>query len=246
MKKILSLVLAVLMVLALAACGGKSDAPSVESGGVPQTQNEQSGSANENSPVVSAPKADSKLPQSYAEGYEFYYDIADEMDRLVNGIVEANNARLEEEYPDDYYSRSDYMILLYMPFISLDMAFTATLDDSSVASVESVYRMMGSEDAKVEKLSSGEYRISYTGSDWQDETNTYLVEELVSYSNGSIRYVQYVDGEIKALYEYVSLGNDRFAMQSRTNRAVLTYKDAIFCGFCYCSMIFSLRSPVIS
>ncbi len=221
MKKLFALLLAAMMLLSLAACGKKpADAPGNDTGSSEQQQQNDGNSGD-------APSKDIKV-NSYSTAYSFYTEMTDKLGTFVSGIIDDNNARLEEENPDGYFSDPAYMILIYTPFLSMDMAFTSGVSaDADPSSITMTYKFLGLEDAEYTKISDSEYKITYTTEDW--ETNEpESVEEFMKYKDGSMRYEQRINGELDEFYEFVSLGNDRYALQSRTHRALVTYKDGVF------------------
>ena len=95
MKKLLALLLAVLMIFSLAACGqdqGSDDDD--DDGGKKQQKDPDKDPTDPNDPK--GPGIDPGTVSSYAECYNLFEAVAEAMDAAVNGIVDTNNARLEE------------------------------------------------------------------------------------------------------------------------------------------------------
>lgn len=226
MKKFLAFALALIMVFTLAACGGGDDKNSSGSTSNPGSNTSKPGNSGTESkdtsnPVINAPGKD------YATSYEFYADLTNKLATTITDIVEENNKRLEEEKPDSYISDPSYiLIFLYIPFLSIDMAFTAAVtDDIDPAGLALAYSFFGIDDAKLTIQSPGRYKITYTLPDRDDDTKTNSIEELLRYENGSIRYEQRINGELDEFYEFISLGGDRYALQGKRDRAIIKYKN---------------------
>ncbi len=221
MKKIVAILLTVILVFSLIACDN-GDTPSGSEGVGGSSQNQGGGSKPSGGGTTPTEKID-----SYADVYALFEKVTGAMESSVNNIVDANNAKLEQEKPDSYYNDPSYLIMMYMPFMSLDMAFSSMIsDDVSPSTIEMTYAFLGS-DADFTVLAPGDYKLTYNTTDWQDETQINRYEERMLYSGESIRYAQYKNGELDEFTEFISLGNDRYAIQNRTNRAVLTYKDGV-------------------
>lgn len=215
MRKFLALLLVLMLVLTLAACGGK-DAQKPSGGKTKQPTSTESTDKPGNSPG-----------KDYATCYAFYSEMTNKLSQTILEIVENNNTRLEEENPEGYFNDPSYLMLfLYLPFLSIDMAFTAAVTDTvEPAAIAMTYAFLGIDDVSFTVLSPGNYKITFTTKDREDETITKHVEETMKYEKESIRYVQRVDGEVDEFYEFISLGGDRYAIQSKNARAIVTYKD---------------------
>ena len=224
--KVLALMLAAAMLLSMSAC-------SVINQIIPKP------SGDDNTPAPSVTDAPTEPPANvteapddpgtggldevtnYEQAYTFYSNLINKISNVVSNAVKHNNERIEEAKPDDYYNDPAYLSVLYMPFLSIDMALTSSLSDTvSSATIEMLYSFFGYKDIVFEIKAPGEYVI--TG---QDEDDGVELKDLASYSNGGIRYSHLVDGKVTEFYEFIPLGNDRYALQSLTDRAIVTYKD---------------------
>lgn len=225
MKKLLALLLAVVMIFSLMACGQDQGSDDDDDSGSKKQQDPDK-DPDKDPGGSQKPGIDPGTVSSYAECYNLFETVIGAMETTVNDIVDTNNARLEKNDPDNYYQDPSYLTIIYMPFVSLDMAFTATItDDTPASSISMVYEMFGCEDVTFTKNAPGSYTLRYTTTDYSDESIVYQYEEKLSYEGASLRYEQWKDGEVNAFVEFISLGGDRYALQNRTNRAVLTYKD---------------------
>jgi len=239
-KKVLVIALALVMVFTFAGCeflgsifpflNPEEPNPDNPNPDNPNPDNPNPDNPNPDNPTPDNPNPTPTKPQSYSEGYNFWDDIWSAMETAVNDIVDANNARLEEEKPDDYWTDETYLTILYMPFFSLDLAFTASVNDQMT---EYTIKMLFGEEATFTKLTSGHYKIRFTGEEYDESyenvIDTYEVELELRFDveTSSMSYVERVDGIINVFHEYIGLGNDRYALQNKTNRAIVTYKDGV-------------------
>ncbi len=162
---------------------------------------------------------------SYASAYSFYTEMTQELSTLVMDIVDNHNAKLEEENPDGYfYDPSYYLMLAYMPFSSLNMAFTATVDETTDSSaIEMAYSFLGFKDVKFIRTGKGEYTITSSYENSDGTVTSY--EEYMKFSDGSLSYNHFTNGEQTEYLEFVNLGNNRYAVQNESARALITYKN---------------------
>ena len=59
---------------------------------------------------------------TWSGAYTFYTTMTGKMDPLVNNMVDANNDRLKEENPDDYWNDPAMLSIFYIPFNSVSLA----------------------------------------------------------------------------------------------------------------------------
>ncbi len=234
MKKFIAFALALILILSLAACGGTAGPKpggNENPSGSSRTDGPGAGQNGGNAPGGNASEGNvtgGNAPgKDYATCYSFYLELVTELGDTLNTIVTDHNARLEKENPAGYFSDPSYlMMFLYLPFVSIDMALTAAVtDDIDPYVFATAYRILGVEDAQLTVISSGNYKITYTMQDRDNEGKTKSVEQLLRYESESIRYEQRIDGELDEFYEFIALGNDRYALQGITDRAIVTYKD---------------------
>ncbi len=218
-RKLLSLILVIVTVFAITACNKKQD-----------NTDDANSNTNTSNPTISVGDNDSTsgkdtaLPTSYSSAYDYYTAILNKMQNTVEGIVDKNNELLESSNPDGYISDPSYMILSYAPFTSLDMSLSCTFNDQTTQSVVSMtYSIFGFENVVFTVVAPGEYKI--TSESTEDDGSVEKFEELLNFNNGSMRYEQIIDGVTDEFYEFISLGDDKFALQSNHSRAIITYKN---------------------
>lgn len=223
MKRILVMVLALVLLLSAAACG-KSPAPSSDGTSAPSTSTpDQSGSSDSSTPPASG-GSDSSAPDSGKTGScsdiaDFYEKLVDRMEKKVMDLQDEHN----EAVGDDY---TKMINLWYMPFSSLRYIDAFMFNaNTSASTVQSSLRLLGNEDAVVTG-SGNEYTITYTNTDWYTETD-YELTEIIRFDPDALALsvVNYRDGEISSFTEFQALGNDRYALSSELERAIVTYKD---------------------
>jgi len=170
-------------------------------------------------------------PDSYASAYQRHNDITTAMLDTYNALTEAHNEGLEYDDPDSL------TMVLFLPFISLDMAFTASLDENAdAATALAVFVIFGVTDATFTRQAPHDYLITYTN---QDEL---LVEMHCEFSpaSGALRFSQFTDGILKQFQEFVPLDGNRYAFQNKHQRALVTYEDGHLIDFVYSGIAQSL------
>jgi len=218
-KRILVLLLALSMLLSLAACSGAGTGSSDISaaGGREQSSTSESGSP---PPAQSggAP-SDGKIVDC-AGVSDFYEKLVDRMHRKIMDLQDEHN----EAAGDDFYALVN---LWYMPFSSLRYLHAASFNaGTSVETIQSAYRMMDLEDAAITE-SGNEYTITYTASNQPYSEDTYALKEVIRYDPDApaLSVVKYRDGALSSFTEFQALGNDRYALSSELERAIVTYRD---------------------
>ena len=103
-RKILSLILCCALLLSLSACG-KAEAPQPAAD-----------AGTETAPDSGLPAAAEGI--SYADAYTQYTAIYGALLSAVQQRLDAHDARLQAAYPDSYYMNSDYLLLVYVPFMT--------------------------------------------------------------------------------------------------------------------------------
>lgn len=240
MKKLFALLTAMMMALTLTACAEKKTEEqkqaesALEALGISEDEAEEL--ANDLAEALGIDPDDyvadpnAGKDGTWGSAVSFYDGIANALDNLINGIVEANNEKLETDNPDGYWQDPAYMSLIYMPFLSTSLAMTTSVTDTAAPStVAMVYEVWGEQDVTFTVNAPGDYTVTYKSPDWSDETivDDVRIEMLFDKDSNSLRYVEYTNGTQSLFYEYVGLGNDVYAMQSRSDRALLTYKDGV-------------------
>ena len=156
------------------------------------------------------------IPDSYANAYQLHNDITTAMLDTFNALTEVHNEGLEYEDP------ASLEMVLFLPFISIDMAFTAALDEIAPEStMMAVFGFFGIDDATFTRQAPHDYLITYTN---QDELPVEMHCEFFP-ASGALRFSQFTDGALKQFQEFVPLDGSRYALQNRHQRALVTYAD---------------------
>jgi len=115
------------------------------------------------------------------------------------------------------------MIVSYLPFLTLSTDPVMFSAGTPVSTIELSYTYMGNEDAKVVQ-DGNQYTVTYSDS---DSDGAYTCKKVMKFDPDtvSMSYVSYRNDEISNFYEYVGLGNDKYALVSVSDRAIVTYKD---------------------
>lgn len=173
--------------------------------------------------------ADAK-PGSYAKAYELFSNLSTAMNNAFEEVVGTHNDDLEYDDP------TNLSLILFMPFLSLDMAFTNMLDEQVEDHVvQMVFSMFGMEDVAFSKLAPHQYMITYTRTDEDDASKQVEMYCEFSPDTGAIRYSRHDDGVVADFQELVPLGGDRYAMQNGSQRAVLSYAGGTADTFAFSS-----------
>lgn len=214
MKRFIIILLSALMLLVAVGCGTKPS-PSNPPGGSDPGSPDEGGSA---------PSLD-KIG-TYADAYEFYNNMESALEKAVTDPYEAYIELLETEKPDTYYNDPTYMTMLYMPFLSIDLAFTATFTDAvSPSTIQAAFSIMGMEDVSFKVQSPGSYQVLFKGTDSDDIPYQGEIKAEYDASSKSLHFIEYHDNELNTFIEFISLGGDRYALQNKSNRALITYRD---------------------
>ena len=248
MKRMIALALSLLMILAAALMIGcttpepeikATDAPAGDATDAPNTQEAEAPTAQATADPAGSPEGtDAPATQqaaddgSYADSFDFYMSLLTELAETGGTYIRSHNVVIEERNPDDYYSDPDYIDIIYMPFVSLNMAMTASVnDDVDPESIEWAYEFYGYEDVKFTVNAPGSYTV--TMHDEEEDGNIRYYTEYLTYANGSIRYEWQIDGVTVEFVEFVSMGDDRYALQNMTDRAVVHYTNGEIPDFCH-------------
>ena len=224
MKKILSLILALLLTLSLFSCKSDTEKALDKLGNLlnEALQGNLDGLDSEDSGKnVSFGKA-----ASYSEAYNQLIVIQEAANALLEELNNKQNEGLE--YGDEGYTGIYYFLIL----MSLDLAFTAALNEEPtiIAGVKMAYSFFGL-DADIEHPRANEYNIKYT----TEEGEICVHECNFDASSGSLSFVEKKNGEIFNFYEFINLGNDKYAFQTKGERALINYKDGVILNLAYSS-----------
>ncbi len=196
-RKILSLILCCALLLSLSACG-KAEAPQPAAD-----------AGTETAPDSGLPAAAEGI--SYADAYTQYTAIYGALLSPVQQRLDAHDARLQAAYPDSYYMNSDYLLLVYVPFMtaypSLGRELRADDLDAAQTSLRETFP-----DAVLTSTAPGRYEAVYT---YVDKTSGTEVQRDGRCQwdcdglTGAIRVRAYIDGELTEFTEFVPLGGSR-------------------------------------
>ena len=137
-------------------------------------------------PLFSVCAADK--PSSYADAYQLHSDLTTAMMDAYESLTEAHNEGLEYDDP------SSLAMILFLPFLSIDMAFTASLkEDTEASAALAAFAFFGITDAALIRQAPHDYIITYANPDEQP------VEMRCEFSpeTGALRFTQYTDGALK-------------------------------------------------
>jgi len=168
------------------------------------------------------------MPDSYAKAYDLFSNIATAMGNAYEETVGDHSVDLEYDDP------TNLSLILFMPFLSLDMAFTSMLDEEvDDYVVQTVFSMFGRDDVVLTRAAPHEYILAYTGTDWYEVSKDVELLCVFSPSTGSIRYSRRDNGVLMDFQELVPLGGDRYALQNGNQRAVVSYVNGVVDAFTF-------------
>lgn len=210
-RKILSLILCCALLLSLSACG-KAEAPQPAAD-----------AGTETAPDSGLPAAAEGI--SYADAYTQYTAIYGALLSTVQQRLDAHDARLQAAYPDSYYMNSDYLLLVYVPFMtaypSLGRELRADDLDAAQTSLRETFP-----DAVLTSAAPGRYEAVYT---YVDKTSGTEIQRDGRCQwdcdglTGAIRVRAYIDGELTEFTEFVPLGGSRYLLYTATDKAIVEY-----------------------
>ena len=211
-RKLICLVLCAALLLALAACGGKTPQPASV---LPDETPLELGSG-------------LSYAEIYAQFLAVYGALLDEVERRV----ETHNAILKGGYPGDYYLNSNYLMQVYVPFATAYPGLVSPLTDDDLDTAEKALRATFP-DAVLTETAPGRYEAVYT---YKDMTSGATVERQGACiwerdgAAGSFRVRAFVDGELTEFTEFVPQGNDLYFLYTLTDKALVRYADGEISG----------------
>ena len=210
-RKIFSLILCCALLLSLSACG-KAETPQPAAG-----------AGTEAAPDSVRPAAAEGI--SYADAYTQYTAIYGALLSAVQQRLDTHDARLQAAYPDSYYMNSDYLLLVYVPFMtaypSLGRELRAGDLDAAQTSLRETFP-----DAVLTSTAPGRYEAVYT---YVDKTSGTEIQRDGRCQwdcdglTGAIRVRAYIDGELTEFTEFVPLGDSRYLLYTATDKAIVEY-----------------------
>ena len=228
MKKILILILA--LVLSLSSFSCKSNGQKALDGLGNLINNALEGNLDglENALDGFSGSGNNNVSFGKAANYSEAYNQLTVIEGAANTMLQTLNDKQNEGF--EYGQEGHTGIFGFMILMSLDLAFTAALneDPAVLAGVKLSYSFLS---AEIEHPRENEYIIKYTTEDGDIRTN----ECKFDVSTGSLSFVEKKNGEIFNFYEFINLGSDKYAFQTRGERALINYKDGVILNLAYSS-----------
>ena len=139
--------------------------------------------------------------------------------------LDAHDARLQTEFPDSYYTNSDYLLLVYVPFTTAYPSLGRELRANNLDAAQTALRDTFP-DAVLTTTAPGRYEAVYT---YVDKTSGVEVQREGKCQwdcdglTGAIRVCAYIDGEMTEFTEFVPLGGSRYLLYTATDKAIVEY-----------------------
>jgi hypothetical protein len=164
--------------------------------------------------------------KDYAGAYSQINVISKAIDKLVNKSALLHDKALPKDDPKRLES------ILFSPLTSADLAFTAVLseDQTQLDAVVQVWEMFGCTDVKLKHDIPNDYTL--TGKRAGVDTS-FELHCMYSPEKGSLRLVDKDGSQLVELYEFVPLGEDKYAFQSLYERGIVEYKNGKILSLIY-------------
>lgn len=148
------------------------------------------------------------------------------LDKLVNKSVILHDKTAPEGLQVKLAFISFYMLN------SGDLSFTASLceDQAEIDAIVQLWQSWGVGDFEIIHDNPHEYVM--TGTRMGMET-TFEIECSFHPETGSLRLIDTDGGQMLELYEFVPLGDDKYAFQTQNERAIVEYKEGRIVSFIY-------------
>lgn len=189
MKKFISLILALMMICALTACGGETTKPT----DIPNATSTVIKDNNNATEEATEAPADETEPEVTGEGPTFTYGsttiaMSDDAAPIVTALGEPKSYTEEESCAFEGLSKTYYFGSFYLetyPDGETDRVYSVWLVDDSVTTEEGIY--IGSNQQQVEDA---------YGAEWYNGKNAYIVKAgdcilTIILDNGAVSSIQY-------------------------------------------------------
>lgn len=171
------------------------------------------------SPIIS-------IAEDYAGACKQIDVIKKALNTLVNRAVLTHDKSAAE---DKNFSTA---FISFNMLTSGNLSFTSYLSENEKDrdTLAIIWTGLGVSDMKVERTDTHTYEL--TGKRAGMEA-PFLIRCAFSPSSGALRLVETNDDRVDDLLEFVPLGGEKFAFQTKSERAVVTYKDGKITAFSY-------------
>ena len=239
MKRIVSVIVCVLLLVSLCACQKQESAPAPTEAPAAPTAAPAEPTAE---PVAVATPEPVVAPEgigSYADAYLLYRSVTTAMQEEVNRRLDAHNAVLEEKNPEGYFMDPAYLILVYMPFYTNGPTVGSALAAPDVAVAQEMMRAYWP-DAVLQQLDENLYQADYTYSDLPENggaTHQCSCTWEFDPTAGSFRVIGYTDGVVSEFTEFIPQGKDTYLLYTMDDKALVTVTDGAVTELFHARMI---------
>lgn len=163
--------------------------------------------------------------KDYAGAYTRIDPILKALDKLVKKSVLVYGKSLPEGTPNNIGNVSFSLLT------SADLTYTATLceDQTKIDAVVKFWEYFGCTEVKVKHDVANDYTMTGKRAGLDTSFNIHIV---YSPDKDAVRIID-KDGEIVEFFEFVPLGEDKYAFQTLYERGIVEYKDGKISSFIY-------------
>ena len=218
MKRIVALIIAMLMLVSLAACGGSSDTPGNTS------------AATDSSKPDSGKTDESKAPEG-TDG-KYLADIYGVYEKICNGMMECVNDVVEKSF-EAGKSSTDYVNFLGFNDVGLtNFNLAGSFDGQDMSITKMALAILTSEDLVLDTTSDG-YVLKFTSYNGDSVESTFRYD----ISSMSVSFVEKRNGTLYKFFDMANLGNGKYALLSNTERAIVDFDGKNVTGFYYSKLL---------
>lgn len=162
----------------------------------------------------------------YKEAYELMHNITESMNTMLDKALSKNN----NEHPQGDPQNTENVFVLMFGSISMALTSQFCENEQMLKGVEMAAEMFGLTNVKVTRNKAHDYTLTAT----QARTEgPYELHGVYDPTSGGLRMVEKTDGKVTTFFEFIPLGSDQYALQTRTERGIVNYKDGKVLSFVY-------------
>ena len=175
---------------------------------------------------------------NYADIYKQSIDLTDKFYMIYSTEKDSHNEAIEKKADEEdrfFWNDPEYISFINVPFNIWDSMYFAQFNDKTDLSViksglEFVAEINGDENLVLNRSDDGEYTLTFDGTYYDDDYNEHpskvtITADVDAASGGicvhEIEYVETLGESFFDMYEFMPLGDGKYALQSGTERLLL-------------------------